>query len=173
MKKSLWTILIITSTLSLQGPPISKSLTKEYEKRLNKQIKEEFFTNSEFSPSVFYEAITFIGIQNPDIVFRQSVLETGWFKSQSFLKYHNPFGMKQPVHRETYAVGTKMGHGEFRHWYEAVKDYKLWQDYWIKQELDAENYYSFLDQLPYAEAPNYTRILKTINIDAILEPPVS
>lgn len=175
MRRTLWVILFVFTTQIVQAPRLSFNDLSKANQILAHQLKEkeiqqkdEHFQQAEFSPQVFYEALIFVGVQNPDIVFKQSVLETGWFKSQLFTQYNNPFGMKQPVHRETLCIGTELGHGYFPHWYDAVKDYKLWQEYWIEHELDPEDYYSFLDELPYAEAQNYTRTLRTIDINDYL-----
>lgn len=169
MKNTLCIVLILILSQPAFSPPVHETLILEYENKVKYQIQDEIFSTSEFSIEVFYKALVFTEIQNPDIVFKQSILETGWFTSRSFTEYHNPFGMKQPRIRETYAIGTKLNHGEFTHWYEAVKDYKLWQDYWIKQKLDTEEYYVFLDQLPYAEGPRYTKVLRSIQIGHLIE----
>jgi len=175
MRRTLWVILFVFTTQVAQAPRLSFQDLLEMQHALalqqreyEHQQQELYFQSAEFSPQVFYEALIFAGVQNPDIVFRQSILESGWFRSQSFTDYNNPFGMKQPTHRETLCIGTELGHGQFIHWYDAVKDYKLWQDYWVEHHLDPEDYYSFLDDLPYAEAKNYTRILRTIDINTYL-----
>jgi len=153
----------------MQAPPLLNRHTEAMLVEMAHQSQEQLFQTSDFTPQLFYEALVFVGIQNPEIVFKQSILESGWFNSQSFQKYNNPFGMKQPVHRETLCIGTELGHGHFIHWYDAVKDYKLWQDYWVDQDMDPEQYYIFLDELPYAEAKNYTNTLRTIAINKYVE----
>jgi hypothetical protein len=134
----------------------------------NQMIGSFFYNEPHFTPALLYEALLQVGIQNSEIVFRQSILETGWFESSSFKDYHNPFGMKQPKYRETLCTGTALGHGSFDHWYDAVKDYKIWQDYWLDTIYTPTQYYHFLDTLPYAEAKRYTYTLKRIDISDLL-----
>lgn len=139
----------------------------------NSYFREKEYQEQSFSPQVFYEALEFVGIQNPEVVFKQAVLETGWFTSSSFKDYNNPFGMKEPRCRETLCKSTELGHGSFDHWFDAVKDYKMWQDYWIDTIYNTEQYYHFLDTLPYAEAKRYTQILQQMKIDDLVDLPVS
>jgi len=136
-------------------------------------MKEKSFYQADFSVQSFYEAIQFVGIQNPEIVLRQSVLETGWFKSSSFKDYNNPFGMKEPAYRKTLCKGTALGHGSFDHWFDAVKDYKMWQEYWLDTIYEPNQYYHFLDTLSYAEAKRYVKTLKLIDLSDLLDIPTS
>jgi len=168
MRRLLWVLLFLLLTQMTKAPCMTENIESKWWEVALRQMKESEFYASDFTPDRFYEALIFVEIQNPLIVFTQSVLETGWFTSESFLKYQNPFGMKEPVTRETLCKGTALGHGAFVHWYDAVKDYKLWQDYWLDTIYSPENYYIFLDTLPYAEAKYYTRMLKRIDPHVLL-----
>jgi len=165
--------LILLIPLSLKAPIIPESYTNQAIQSFLYQKKMNDFRNSSFTPTLLYEALIHLGVQNPEIVCRQAVLETGWFKSSSFKDYHNPFGMKEPKYRETLCRGTELGHGSFDHWFEAVEDYKMWQDYWLDTIYMPEQYYHFLDTLPYAKAKKYTKTLRRIDLDNLIDIPVS
>jgi hypothetical protein len=126
---------------------------------------EDMYDTIPFTPKVLYRALIHAGIQNPKIVFRQAVLETGWFKSKSFKTYNNLFGMKKPRRRKTLCKGTAMSHGTFYSWYDSVRDYKLWQDDQIKKHLTPAQYYAFLTHMGYSESPRYVQTLKSLKIE--------
>jgi len=159
--------------MNLAAPIIPQGWVKKANQLFLRHLQEQEYYSQPFAVQSFYEAIQFVGIQNPEIVFKQSVLETGWFTSSSFKDYHNPFGMKQPEYRETLCQGTALGHGSFAHWYDAVKDLKMWQDYWLDTIYSPEQYYHFLDTLPYAEAKRYTLTLRRIDLSNLLDLPTS
>lgn len=168
MRKCLWFAIFLFSSQLTLSPNISDEIRNSNNELMIHYWKDQGFHFSEFSPEIFYQAMVFVGIQNPEIVFRQVLLETGWFKSELFTKYNNPFGMKKPTKRETYCIGMALGHGSYNHWYEAIKDYKLWQDFWLKGALyNEEQYYTFLDTLSYAEDKLYIRKLKSLNLDLL------
>lgn len=162
MKKCIGLLFILVISNSLGSPSIlnKKELREESLKQFVYQTKLQEFYSKEFSPENLYQALVFLDVQNPHIVFAQSQLETGFFKSQSFTKYNNLFGMKKPKYRDTYAVGKKLGHAEYKHWFDSVRDYKEWQDHFLSGNLCEDNYYKFLNRLPYAEAPNYVKIVR-------------
>ena len=167
MRYLLWLILLIS--VNLNAPVIPKSLVEQANQLFLYQKKMNDFRNSSFTPALLYEALVHIGVQNPEIVFKQSVLETGWFTSSSFKDYNNPFGMKEPTHRETLCTGTVLGHGSFDHWFGAVEDYKMWQEYWLDTIYSPKQYYHFLDTLSYAEAKKYTQTLKKIDLSNLVD----
>ena len=123
-----------------------------------------------FSPELFYEALR-IYVKYPDIVYRQAVLETGWFKSNVFKDLNNMFGMHYPKDRETTATGWRWGDpyngrhyrlSRYNNWIDCVKDFAMWQNYWESQGKSLHDYYKFLEELPYATAKNYIKTLKII-----------
>lgn len=89
------------------------------------------------------------GIDFPDIVLAQAILETGHFKSYSCIKKNNLFGLRN-------RDGTYMS---FDHWTLSVAAYKK---YIQKYDTLPEDYYKYLDNLGYAEDPEYTIKLKKI-----------
>lgn len=116
----------------------------------------------EFTPINVYNYIKKVGIKFPDVVFSQSILETGHFSSDVFAQNHNLFGMREAKVRPTVATGTNLNHATYDNWMKSIDDYKLWQDYVLKgKKINSnEGYLNFLDNYGYAEAGNYKRTVK-------------
>lgn len=128
--------------------------------------------NTEFTPENFYRAMLYAGVLYPEIVYRQAVLESGGFKSDLFILHNNPFGMKFPITRPStvkYAasIGRIKNYAGYASWIDAVKDLKLWQNYYLSiGKLSAGmDYYNFLHNLPYATSRNYIKHVKQINLN--------
>ena len=100
-----------------------------------------------------------LGIDHPEIVMQQVLLETGQLSSAICHENNNLFGMKEPRVRSTTALGTKRGHAYYRSYIDSIKDYKLWQDNMYDGHHD---YYAFLSEVGYAEARHYIAALKSI-----------
>lgn len=116
-----------------------------------------------FSEELLKECIYLEKIHNPDVVFTQALLETGFFTSELFNNANNIFGMRLPRKRETTAIGEYDYHAMYEHWTDAVKDYKLFQQYYESKGYDIENeYMTFLKQIGYATDPHYLSKLNII-----------
>jgi flagellum-specific peptidoglycan hydrolase FlgJ len=88
------------------------------------------------------------GVKHVDIVVRQSVLETGWYKcTKCSLDKNNLFGF--------FYKGKYL---EFETWQESVKYYYWWQSKLYK----GGDYHVFLKRIGYATDPNYINKLKTV-----------
>ena len=98
-----------------------------------------------------YKEIIRNGILYPKIVLAQAILETGWFRSSVCRNKHNLFGLTNPRTGKYY---------EFNHWTESVRAYYTKVQYKYK----GGNYLLWLDDIGYAEDPNYI-----ISIISILE----
>ena len=118
---------------------------------------------SDFSPELFFEAL-YVYVDNPEIVYRQAVLETGWFTHPRFTVYNNSIGMKPAKSREHLQSGVWKGHATYTHWSNSIKDYALWQEYWKSKGYNMGDYYGFLRDLPYATADRYIETLKLIGL---------
>lgn len=94
------------------------------------------------------EALIYYGIEHPEIVYAQAILETGHFRSELCLYGNNLFGL--------YDSKNKHYH-YFDHWAQSVEGYKNWVQNKLKP---GEDYYEFLDRIGYAEAPEYTTKVK-------------
>jgi len=167
LKLLLYTILILLPTRAIapvitDGESYDQMLKWQENHRVN-QLKQKIDT-ADFSQELFYQALI-LYVDNPEIVFNQAIIESGWFGSTLFLRHNNPFGMKYAVTRESTAayrarIGSVRNYSGYNHWSEAVKDIALWQEYWGVRAKSQEEYYSFLKHLPYATAKNYVKILK-------------
>lgn len=148
----LWFILMALMISSLYGCECKVS------KKLNKLETDFDPANYVLNPENVYREIMRLDIKFSDIVLRQSLLETGWYKSHNCLKRHNLFGMKGG----TKTPDNPNGYAIYNNWMESVKAYKDWQ----KERLtpDVSNYYQFLKDWNYAESEEYERKLKGINV---------
>lgn len=96
------------------------------------------------------EALSYYGLEHKDIVYAQAVLETGHFKSNVCLNYNNLFGLYDSKSKDYY---------KFNHWTESIVAYKEWVQ---TKYQPPNNYYTFLEEINYAEDENYTKLLKEI-----------
>ena len=103
-----------------------------------------------------------VNVKHPDVVYKQAILETGWFKSRSFLEHKNAFGMKRPRVRKTTAIGKALGHAKYDHWFQSVIDYKYYQEYYDSLGFEMNDYYSFLEKAHYSSSKNYIKNLKKL-----------
>lgn len=90
-------------------------------------------------------------IKHKDIVLRQSIQETGWYKCKNCsMDKNNIFGW--------YYKGKYLS---FTHWKESVLYYERWQN---RHYVDGD-YYEFLIKRGYASDPEYINRLKNIKLD--------
>lgn len=95
-------------------------------------------------------------IEHPDIVLRQSVWESGWYRcNDCSLRYNNPFGFR---HTSWVEKGNPLGYLKFDTWQDAVVYYKKWQ----AKRYKGGDYYEFLTEIGYAEDPKYISNLKSL-----------
>lgn len=96
-----------------------------------------------------YKEIIRNGILYPKIVLAQAILETGWFRSSVCKNKHNLFGLTNPRTGKYY---------EFNHWTESVRAYYTKVQYKYK----GGNYLFWLDEIGYADNPDYIRTVVNI-----------
>lgn len=111
-------------------------------------------------PDTVMQLIYENGIEHPDIVYAQILLETGHFSSELFKNANNLFGMKQAKVRETTNIGEYKNHAKYASIYDSVKDYKLWQQTYASG-MNRSEYLSYLNRV-YAEDAKYVNKLKRI-----------
>lgn len=134
----------------------SRNSDRKTSLKTRQQKKTDDITKSENNlpeltiPNLYKEIIR-NGILHPKIVLAQAILETGWFRSSVCLNKHNLFGLTNPCTGKYY---------EFNHWTESVRAYYTKVQYKYK----GGNYLLWLDEIGYAEDPNYI-----ISIISILE----
>lgn len=125
-----------------------------YKLPTEKVSSRDAFINATFTPMLFMQALLADSIQHPEIIYAQAMLESANFQSQLFKQGHNAMGMKKAERRPTTAIGTCLKHARYRHWYDQVKDIKLWQTYFLKgKQLTTEQYIAKLKT--YATDPHY------------------
>lgn len=99
-----------------------------------------------------YQMIVQEQILHPKIVLKQSILETGWFKSDYCKNRNNLFGFR-----------NSQGYMSFNSPSESVSFYKQWQTLWYSPIKG--DYYKFLSDIKYAEDSTYIDKLKQIQIN--------
>lgn len=130
------------------------SLKTEQQKKTN-DIPKSGNNLPELTIPNLYKEIIRNGILYPKIVLAQAILETGWFRSSVCRNKHNLFGLTNPRTGKYY---------EFNHWTKSVQAYYTKVQYKYK----GGNYLLWLDEIGYAENPNYIitvikLIKKTVN----------
>lgn len=116
---------------------------------------------NEFSEEKLISKIKELNFRFPHIILAQAKLETGYFKSQSFVNGNNMFGMKQAKSRANTAQGTEFGHASYDTWKESLYDYALYYNAYLNKLRTESQYYSYLSQ-NYASDPEYVSKLKNI-----------
>ena len=142
MKKILLTIIlcfVFTSFTEVDTIPINE----------NTEVQDTSFLYKEVNDSVLYLALEYYDVKHPKIVLAQAKLETGNYTSRQCKKGNNLFGLYNSKKKEYF---------KFKHWHHSVQAYKNMVQYKYK----GGDYYAFLRNLPYAEASNYTELVKRI-----------
>ena len=124
------------------------SLITEKQKNTDDITKSESNLPELTIPNLYKEIIR-NGILYPKIVLAQAILETGWFRSSVCRNKHNLFGLTNPHTGKYY---------EFNHWTESVRAYHTKVQYKYK----GGNYLLWLDEIGYAEDPNYIMAIISI-----------
>lgn len=122
-------------------------------------VEEEVIVELPTDPVAFFnqspeegliEALDYYGIQYPQIVHAQALLETGHFTSRICKEYNNLFGLYNSTIGNYYS---------FEHWSDSVIAYRDFVQYKYNGDTD---YYTFLIDLPYATDPDYIRKIKQL-----------
>lgn len=113
------------------------------------RLEQPEFLMSELNDTIMLQACIYYGIEHPEIVTAQAILESGYFRSNVFKEYNNPFGLYNSRTKDYY---------RFKHWSDAIIAYKLMIEYKYKEG----DYYIFLKNLPYAEDSLYIDKIKSI-----------
>lgn len=121
-----------------------------------------------------YNEILEQGLEFPDIVFAQAVLESGNFNSRIAKKNNNLFGMRQPTKRPTTSTGTQYGYATYDSWRESIMDYMLFQQMiFSKHKFTRQSYLRYINKY-YSTTKGYTtRLMRVIkeNKKILYEPP--
>lgn len=167
-KITLITLLIIFLNFEPSlAPTLSKHQTenKEANKASKRRLNELLV--AEFSEEVLLELLILLDAPSPDIIVKQSKLETGWYKSRLFIYENSLFGMHVAYVRDTYSDryviadnGAKCA--SYGSWQSSVLDMLLYLDYYESLGYSTVNYYKFLKDVGYCEGAQYTNILKSM-----------
>lgn len=97
-----------------------------------------------------------LGISNKLFVLAQAVLETGHFGSNVCLDYNNLFGLFDSRSHDYY---------RFEGWEDSIVGYKRF----IQDKYQGGNYLEFLEDLGYAEDPDYTHKVADVALQLFKE----
>ncbi len=144
LKRSLFILAVTFSLVSFQA----SSYNRTYKNIPGPIIEEKV---PELTPENVYAHLERLGVKHPEIVLKQSILETGWYECEHCsLKHNNIFGFRY-----------KKKYLKFDNWIEGVEYYKRWQD----ERYDGGDYYGFLKNIGYATSRTYISKLKQIKVD--------
>lgn len=110
----------------------------------------EFLLIEKPNSEALLQALDYYDIQYPEIVYAQAILETGHFKSRVCKEYNNLFGLYNSESKDYF---------KFEHWSDSIRAYIDCIQY---RYNPSEDYYHFLDNIGYAEDPEYTNKLRKI-----------
>lgn len=162
MKKSILSGLLsftVGVIIALIAICLAIAINKSYANEVVPIVEEDTEVELPTDPVAFFnqspeegliEALDYYGIQYPEIVYAQALLETGHFKSKLCTQYNNLFGLYNSRTRSYY---------RFDNWWDSVIAYRDKVQYKYKGNTD---YYTFLVKLPYATDPNYIRKIKQL-----------
>ena len=167
MKKKLLILLISLFPLAGHCPEMNKPAKDQQIKQAKKHIFIRDVYSMEFSVENFRQALEYAEIKEPEIVFRQAVLETGNFTSELFRCANNLFGMRLARYRTTTALSEYNYHAKYNSWWDSVLDYKLWQDYYLNNGWNMEDYFGFLWGVQYATDDHYITKLQNLDLTVI------
>jgi hypothetical protein len=157
-------ILLALAGLPVAGysPQTLPQQTEMLTHEIKKQIFIEGINERPLTPELLMDALRYADIIEPEIVYKQAIIETGWFSSDLCLNANNLFGMRLAKVRPTLAIGEYEYHAKYEHWWDSVMDYKLFQDWYIKAGYSLDEYYLFLFAVGYATDKGYINKLKSV-----------
>ena len=128
-----------------------QAMYQQAEESENKEVANVKWRQNHFklNESNLQDELLAQGVQFPEIVMAQAILETGHFKSYACINKNNLFGLRK-------GDGTYMS---FDHWTDAVAAYRKYIQKWDDPPND---YYEYLDRLGYAEDSSYVAKVKEI-----------
>lgn len=88
-----------------------------------------------------------LNLRFPHIVYQQTILESGHFKSPIFRDLNNLLGMEYTTGRPTLGQNIGQRFARYNSWKESIADYAIWQSYMTREVRNEEEYYYFLDKV--------------------------
>ena len=143
--------VLIGVVLSICFTIWGQAMYQQAEELENKEVVNVKWRQNHFklNESNLQDELLAQGVQFPEIVMAQAILETGHFKSYACINKNNLFGLRK-------SDGTYMS---FDHWTDAVAAYRKYIQKWDDPPND---YYEYLDRLGYAEDSSYVAKVKEI-----------
>ncbi len=139
------TLLMLLTTLSTFPRDFNISERevkfKVFKEKFDKKSRIKEIQQSEFTYELLIEYLELKYPEYNDVIIKQFILETGWFKSKIFKENNNICGMKLPRKRVTLATGKKYNHAVYNTVWDSIDDYMLWLEYHDKYKSD--DYYTF------------------------------
>lgn len=190
LTKLLLFLLWITYTIEGYAPPQYNYSSNRQErcdvfgKEIVKQQQLDSLKESAFTVSNFLKYLELKEVRDADIIVKQAVIESGWFKSKLTTDYNNLFGMCMPRVRKTVASGIaftnvvhykstnttiKYSYAAYNHWTDSVDDLLLLHEYYRNRGHCTNDYYAFLNSIGYAYESNYVKVLKSVNLEKALK----
>lgn len=114
------------------------------------RLEQPEFLLSEKPDDDLMAVLEYYNVKHKNIVYAQAILETSHFRSKVCREYNNLFGLYNSRSKDYY---------KFNHWSESVVAYLNYIQYRYKPPND---YYKFLEEIGYAEDPQYITKLKNI-----------
>jgi hypothetical protein len=156
MKNVILMGILIVCLIPLRGSIIDMNLIKSLE--ICKEI--DTLHRSKFSISNLKRYLELKGVQHPEVVIRQAIVESGWGKSKVFQSNKNLFGMRHPKTRATTSQGSRHNYAVYKSWTDSIDDYLIWQNI----RYHGGDYYAFLIKTGYCTSSGYVNLLKKIKI---------
>lgn len=137
-------------------------LTMKVEKKIIRSEMMIILTEKDrFTEDRLIELIKRLNFKYPEIVYAQAILESGHFKSRTFIENNNLFGMKEPTQRVNISSGSQNDYAYYKTWQESVIDYAFYSATYLSKIPSQEEYFNYLAQF-YAEDPDYVKKLKNV-----------
>ena len=161
-------LIIFISSKLLFAPSLSNYVSEQKQANKHAQIRlYELINEEEFSPQRLRELLVLLDVPDPDMIFKQAKLETGWFTSRVFKEGRNLFGMHLSRVRETTASGYIIADNnrkvsKYDTWVDSVLDFVLYLEYYESLGYDIHNYDEFLTLSGYCESEGYVNLLKSM-----------
>lgn len=153
-------VIVITNILSFScGRYLNSPELDVFEKELILLTIED--TTYNFTKENLILELKRLNIKFPHIVMAQSMVETGYWKSDIFIENNNLFGMKEARIRVNTALGTNRNHAYYSDWVSSVLDYAFYQSTYLKNLKTEEQYYDYLSR-SYAESNHYIESVKAM-----------
>lgn len=127
---------------------------------MGRPLPPSVFSNAKSYPTKdqVYNYAKEIGIQHPDIVSLQFVIETGNCTSKLCKESNNLFGFKQHSRLASFSTGTtSSGYAIYPNWKSSVADYLIWQILYCR-DLSRERYIQYVKK-NYGGGSIYNKLL--------------